>query len=282
MKRPVLLALIAAIIVVPAAAALLIQALTSGSNASPAASGPPPRAYRGSEPPAGIRLPAFTLRDYRGNVVRRSTLRGKVVLVTFLDTDCKTKCPIFASDIGAALRLLSRSERRQVVVLALTVNPARDTPASVRAFLRRRHALGIDFLLGTAKQMRPIWRAFHVVSAAETGNADVHSGLRSLPVRTLNLSTSQRKPGGRTSCGFEGSERLSTELSTPLPIQPGGRPLFIQGHVQSINRSLLGRDRLAYRESGRSRALNQALNPTLSGTENTDQTSDVEPCHLTV
>jgi hypothetical protein len=97
------------------------------------------------------------------------------VLVTFLDTDCKTKCPVFASDIGAGLRLLSGSERREVNALALTVNPARDTPARVRAFLRRRHALGIDFLLGTAKQMRPIWKAFHVVSAAETGNADVHS-----------------------------------------------------------------------------------------------------------
>src|SRR5438034_8185374 len=54
-------------------------------------------------------------------------------------SDLKTKCPIFASDIGAALRLLSGSERRQVVALALTVNPARDKPASVRAFLRRRH-----------------------------------------------------------------------------------------------------------------------------------------------
>ncbi len=175
MKRPLLFALIAAIIVVPAAAALLIHALTSGSNASPDASGPPPAAYRGSKPPAGIRLPAFTLRDYRGDVLRTSGLRGKVVVVTFLDTDCKTKCPIFASDIGAALRLLSGSDRRQVVALALTVNPGRDTPASVRAFLSRRHALGIDFLLGTTKQMRPIWRAFHVVSAAETGNADVHS-----------------------------------------------------------------------------------------------------------
>jgi len=175
MKRPVLLALIAAIIVVPAVAGVLIHALTSGSSATPAASGPPPGAYRGSEPPAGIRLPAFSLRDYRGHVVDTSALRGKVVLVTFLDTDCKTKCPIFASDIGAALRLLSGSERRQVAALALTVNPARDTPTSVRRFLRRRHALGIDFLLGTAKQMRPIWKAFHVVSAAETGNADVHS-----------------------------------------------------------------------------------------------------------
>src|SRR5439155_20497477 len=59
MKRPVLLALIVAIIAVPAAAGVLIHALTSGSSASPVASGPSPGAYRGSEPPAGIRLPAF-------------------------------------------------------------------------------------------------------------------------------------------------------------------------------------------------------------------------------
>src|SRR5207249_5905311 len=77
MKRPVLLALIATIIVVPAAAGLLIHALTSRSSATPAASGPAPGAYRGSEPPAGIRLPAFTLRDYRGAVVRTSALPGK-------------------------------------------------------------------------------------------------------------------------------------------------------------------------------------------------------------
>ena len=42
-----------------------------------------------------------------------------------------------------------------------------------------------------------------------------------------------------------------------------GRPLFSERRVQSLNRSMLGRDRLAYRESGRSRALNQALNATL-------------------
>ena len=175
MKRLALLALIAAIIIVAATAGFLTHALAPRSSATRAASGPAPRAYRGSEPPAGIRLAAFTLRDYRGDVVRTSGLHGKVVLVTFLDTDCQTKCPVFASDIGAALRLVSGLERRQVVALGLTVNPKRDTPASVRAFLRRRHAMAIDFLLGTTKQMRPIWRAFHVVSAAETGNADVHS-----------------------------------------------------------------------------------------------------------
>jgi protein SCO1/2 len=102
-------------------------------------------------------------------------LRGQVVLVTFLDTDCKTKCPLIASAVADGLRLLSPSDRRRVVPLALTVNPTSDTPTSVRKFLRNRQALDLDFLIGTMKQMRPVWRSFHIVAAAETGNADIHS-----------------------------------------------------------------------------------------------------------
>jgi protein SCO1 len=173
-RRPVLLALIAAIVLLPVLAVVVIQALTT-SSAAPLASGPPPGAYRGSEPPAGIFAPNFVLRDYRGRLVRMRSLRGHVVVITFLDTHCKTKCPVFASDIGAALRLLSPAQRREVTALALTVEPTRDTPASVRQFLARRHALSIDFLLGTTRRMRPIWRAFHVMPAEQTGNADVHS-----------------------------------------------------------------------------------------------------------
>jgi protein SCO1 len=174
MRRPVLIAVSTAAVALPVLTVLVIHALTT-SSAAPFASGPPPGAYRGSEPPRGILAPEFALRDYRGELVRMRALRGKVVLVTFLDTDCKTKCPLIAAAIGDALRLLSPAGRRETVALALTVNPASDKPASVRTFLRRRQALGLDFLLGTIREMRPIWRAFHVVAAAETGNADVHS-----------------------------------------------------------------------------------------------------------
>ncbi len=105
-----------------------------------------------------------------------SDLRGKVVVVTFLDTKCTDKCPIIASQIGAAFPLLPRSARRQVVALAISVDPRVDSPASARRFLRRRHALGkLDFLLGSVRELRPIWHAFHIVSAADTGDADIHS-----------------------------------------------------------------------------------------------------------
>jgi len=47
---------------------------------------------------------------------------------------------------------------------------------AARRFLARRHALGkLDFLLGSIKELRPIWRAFFVVAAAETGSANSHS-----------------------------------------------------------------------------------------------------------
>jgi cytochrome c biogenesis protein CcmG/thiol:disulfide interchange protein DsbE len=143
---------------------------------APVASGPPPGPYRGSEPPARIRAPDFALRDYEGRLIQMRALRGKVVLVTFLDIDCTTKCPIIAGEVGAAVRRLSPVERLQVVPLAITVNPGKDTPAGARSFLRRRHVLHeLDFLLGSVHQLRPVWRSFHVLSATETGDADIHS-----------------------------------------------------------------------------------------------------------
>lgn len=177
MRRRVPIGLWASAVLLPVLVGLIVYSLlpSGGQSSLSTATGPPPGPYRGSEPPKGIMAPGFALKNYRGKLIRMSALRGKVVLVTFLDTDCKTKCPLIASAIGDALRLLSPSERRQVAALALTVNPPSDTPATARAFLRQRQALGLDFLLGTMKQMRPIWRAFHIVAAAETGNADIHS-----------------------------------------------------------------------------------------------------------
>jgi cytochrome oxidase Cu insertion factor (SCO1/SenC/PrrC family) len=136
----------------------------------------PRGAYRGSEPPGGIRLPSFTLRSYRGVNVSTRALADKVVLITFLDTKCTDKCPILASQVAAGLRRLPRDQRRRVAAIAISVNPIIDSPASIRRFLRRQRALSeLDFLRGSLAEMRPVWNAFHILSAYETGNADVHS-----------------------------------------------------------------------------------------------------------
>ena len=133
-------------------------------------------AYRGNSPPGRIQLPAFQLRSYRGDVVRTRELRGKVVLVTFLDTGCTTQCPIIAAILGEAIRKLPAAARAKTVAFAISVDPQYDTPASVRRFLRRRNALGtFDFLLGTQKQLGPVWRSFYVLAVSKTANPNIHS-----------------------------------------------------------------------------------------------------------
>jgi len=142
----------------------------------PSSSTPAP-SFSGSPPPPGIRLPAFALRDaLGGGAIRSRDLHGKVVLVTFLDTRCKEACPIIAGQIASGLRLLTSDERAGVDAIAITVNPRVDTALHVRAFLAEHRASGsIRYATGGRARLGPVWKAFHVLPAIETGDDDIHS-----------------------------------------------------------------------------------------------------------
>jgi cytochrome oxidase Cu insertion factor (SCO1/SenC/PrrC family) len=134
-------------------------------------------AYRGSQPGGRVEMPAFALPRYDGSgVVRSQSLRGRVTVLTFVDSACKSSCPIIVGLLGQALPKLSKSERSQVAALAISVHPKLDTKRNVRRFLADRHALGqLDYLVARLARMKPVWKRFHVLSAAETGVADFHS-----------------------------------------------------------------------------------------------------------
>ena len=167
MRRRLIVAAVA-LVVVAVGAALLLR---PDSKAAPRA------LYRGSVPPAGLSLPAFALRDaLSGASVQSRELRGKAVLVTFLDTRCKEDCPIIAGQIAAVLRRLGPADRGRVVAIGISVNPHVDTPAHVRAFLAGHRAAGlIRYVTGTPGQLGPVWKAFHILPAIATGNDDIHS-----------------------------------------------------------------------------------------------------------
>ena len=138
--------------------------------------------YRGSEPPGRIELVDFELRDYTGVVVRSSGLRGKVVVLTFLDSQCTESCPVIASQIGRAFDLLSAGERRRVYAVAISTDPKEDTAASVRTFLRENRALGELHYVGGGEpepKLRRIWKQFNILSSLESGEDTLHSA----PVR---------------------------------------------------------------------------------------------------
>ena len=134
------------------------------------------RPFLGSRPPLGIVAPDFALRDENGRLVRMRDLRGRVVLLTFLDTRCTDACPIIGHQLSRAYALLTPSERRRVVAVAISVNPYADTPARVRTFLRRQDAVGIvRYLTGSERELRRVWRSYYVLASLDTGDSNTHS-----------------------------------------------------------------------------------------------------------
>ena len=132
--------------------------------------------YRGSEPPARFMLPPFELRSYRGNPVASRALKGKVVLLTILDAQCTDVCPILASVIAGTVDRLTPTERRLVHALGVSGDPAEDTPAAVRRFLGKRQAVGrFDYLLGSERELRPLWTALQILPSLDSGRDTVHS-----------------------------------------------------------------------------------------------------------
>jgi protein SCO1/2 len=163
-----------------ALAGLLLTGLAAVVIANSSEGGSSPAGLAGSTPPGSIAMPSFALRDHDGTRVTSDDLRGKVVVLTFLDTKCEEACPIIAGEVAAAWRLLSPEERRGSIAVAISTDPRDDTPASIRAFLRRHRALGtFRYLTGPIPEMKRLWASFQILSSFESGDADTHSA----PVR---------------------------------------------------------------------------------------------------
>ena len=107
-------------------------------------------------------------------------LRGRVVVLTFLSTNCRAQCPPTASTIRVAMADLTDAERAEVAAVAISIDPAFDTPAAARAFLAERELTDLmRYLIGAAEELQPVWDEFQVLSSIDTGSSDSHS----VPVR---------------------------------------------------------------------------------------------------
>jgi protein SCO1/2 len=174
------LALVASAVALLVAAGAVIAAVGQHQESADSAG---PDWFRGSVPPARIELPRFQLVDYRGRHVSSEALRGKVLVLTLLDSQCEETCPVIASVVARTIDRLSPAERRLVRAVALSTDPAEDTRVSVRGFLASRRATGrLDYLVGSEADLRRLWRELHVLSSLESGEDALHSA----PVRVYD------------------------------------------------------------------------------------------------
>lgn len=99
------------------------------------------------------------LRDAEGKPVRLGAMRGKPVVVTFLYTTCMDTCPLTVDQIRGALDELGHD----VPVVAVSVDPANDTPRAARRFSLQRQMTGrMRWALGDDAQLQRVWRDYGV------------------------------------------------------------------------------------------------------------------------
>jgi protein SCO1 len=116
--------------------------------------------------------PPIRLRSYLGQPVSLSQYQGKAVLVTFLYVHCPDVCPAIASALRVVRQQLG-PERSQVQIVAVSVDPRGDKPSSVARFLAQRRMTGeMQYLIGSAKQLAPIWQAWNVGSQKDATNPE--------------------------------------------------------------------------------------------------------------
>jgi len=156
--------------------ALPMAAAQASRSASPILA----EAVDGSSAPLHTRAPAIALTDQHGRPASLASLRGKAVLLTFLDPVCITDCPLEAQEFREAGVLLG-SDNSKVELVAVDVNPMYTSRSYMQAFDREQSLTGVRnwlYLTGTPAQLRPIWRDYGVAAenlpaGAMVGHSDV-------------------------------------------------------------------------------------------------------------
>jgi cytochrome oxidase Cu insertion factor (SCO1/SenC/PrrC family) len=124
--------------------------------------------------------PGFSLTDQRGRTVSLASLRGKVVLMTFLDPVCTTDCPVIAQELKQAGRMLGAQDAR-VELVAVVANPVYRSVAFTRAFDRQEGLASVPnwlYLTGSLSQLSQVWRHYGVeVENLPAGAMAAHNDL---------------------------------------------------------------------------------------------------------
>jgi protein SCO1 len=106
--------------------------------------------------------PDFSLRGSDGRELKLSDYRGKVVLLSFGFSSCTAVCPVTLATLARVRRELGPAAA-DVQVVYITVDPERDVPARLQAFL---HTFDAGFIggTGTADQLARVRKDYGVTA----------------------------------------------------------------------------------------------------------------------
>lgn len=114
------------------------------------------------QPPFKAAAP-FTLRDQRGQMVSLSSLRGKVVALTFLSSVCTEQCPLVGKTLSQVHKLLGPDAARLAIV-AVSIAPEQDSHKATYNFARESGWEGTDwyYLSGSHTALARVWKPYGI------------------------------------------------------------------------------------------------------------------------
>jgi cytochrome oxidase Cu insertion factor (SCO1/SenC/PrrC family) len=159
------IALVAAAVIVGAGVGIGV-AVTLGSDdgsTAKAAPGDP-----GTFWAAGARrAPDFALRDQSGRAISLRSLRGRPVVIAFIDPVCRNRCPFEARVLNGVTRQLPAGAKP--VVVAVSVNPWGQAPENLRQDAEKWQLVPQwRWALGGYMQLWRVWRKYAIAVRVQT------------------------------------------------------------------------------------------------------------------
>jgi protein SCO1 len=111
-------------------------------------------------------FPNVTLQTHDNRVVRfyDDVIKDKVVVLNFMYADCEGICPGITMNLAKVQRLLGRRVGREVFMYSISLEPAHDTPAVLKAYARDHQiGPGWTFLTGSAEDVERLRRSLGFV-----------------------------------------------------------------------------------------------------------------------
>ena len=137
-------------------------------------------AIAGNSASLDLPAPGFTLTDQDGRAVSLASLRGKVVLMTFLDPVCTTDCPIIAQEFKQTWQLLG-AQNSKIELVAVVANPTYRSAVFTRAFDQQEGLATVPnwrYLTGSLSQLSAVWQHYGVtVQNLPAGSMSAHNDL---------------------------------------------------------------------------------------------------------
>jgi protein SCO1/2 len=122
-------------------------------------------------------FPNVALTTQEGKVVHLydDLLKGKAVAVNVIYTRCTASCPLETAKLAQVQRLLGDRVGKDIFFYSISIDPAHDTPAALKAYAEKFHAgPGWLFLTGAEDDIKLVSKKLGLSSLTDFANRDGH------------------------------------------------------------------------------------------------------------